>query len=182
MTDNNSFLGLPPNLVPHPPSDMPEAPGIGDAMAAQSPFTEPQDINQIIANLTLDRPLKLFVPNKERYRDWEFRVINSIPTEIANAHNKGFREVTEPELVALFADLVAGTTKDGKAFRPILMSRPKAVGDHVRKRYRQELQSLYAGMDPTNKELDGKYTENVKTGQDASKAKFSGDFMRIRVK
>ena len=61
----------------------------------------------------------------------------------------------------LFRDLVAGTDKDGKAFRPILVARPKAVGDHIRKRYRFQLASLYAGMDPSNKDLSGKYTYNV---------------------
>ena len=64
-------------------------------------------MESIIKNLTLDRPLKLFIPNKEKYPDWEFRIINSIPSEIADANNKGFKEVTSPEITQLFQDLVA---------------------------------------------------------------------------
>lgn len=181
MTETpNPFAGLDPALMPHPPASVPEAPGPGDGMAASTPFLEAQDVDQIIANLTLDRPLKLFIPNREKYPGWEFHIINSIPGEIADAHNKGFKEVTNPELVGLFRDLVAGTDKDGKVFRPILCARPKAVGDHVRKRLRLQLASLYAGMDPKNKELAGKYTENVISGNDASKGQFSGPAFRIR--
>lgn len=177
---NDPFPGLNPALVPHPPAEMPEVPGAGNAMAGQSPFSEPLNVDQIIANLTLDRPLKLFIPHREKYPDFEFRIINSIPGEIADAHNKGFKEVSDPEITGLFRDLVAGTDKDGKAFRPILCARPKKVGEIVRRRQRMQLQSLYAGMDPKNKELQGKYTENVTTGQDASKGQFSGPTFRIR--
>jgi len=173
--------GLAPNLIPNPPGEIPEAQGAGDAAVNMSPFTEAQDVDQIIKSLTLDRPLKLWIPNREKYPEYEFRIINSMPHEIADAHNKGFKEVSTPELVELFRDLVAGTDKDGKAFRPILTARPKKVGDHIRKRNRIQLQSLYAGMDPKNRELEGKYTENVKTGQDASKGQFSGPAFRIRV-
>jgi len=182
MTVNNPFQGLTPNLIPNPPGEIPAAPGAGDAMAALSPFSEPQDVDAIIAALMLDRPLKLFIPNRERYPNHEFRIINSIPQEIADAHNKGFKEVTDPELASLFTDLVAGTTKEGKAFRPILMARPKAVGDHVRTQVRKQLRSLYAGMDPANKVdgLEGKYTENVRTGKDASKGVFEGRAWKIR--
>lgn len=176
----NPFEGLNPALMPHPPADIPEAPAPGNATASMSPFSEALDVDQIIANLTLDRPLKLYIPNKEKYPDWEFRIINSIPGEIADAHNKGFKEVSDPEIVGLFRDLVAGTDKDGKAFRPILCARPKKVGDHVRKRSRMQLQSLYAGMDPKNKELSGKYTSNVDP-KDGTKATFEGAGWRIRV-
>lgn len=175
----NPFPGLAPNLIPNPPGEIPEALGARDGMATASPFSEALDVDQIIANLTLDRPLKLFIPNRERYPEWEFRIINSIPGEIADAHNKGFKEVSDPEIVGLFKDLVAGTDKDGKAFRPILTARPKKVGEHVRKRQRQQLQSLYAGMDPANKEMNGKYTSNV-DAKDGTKGQFSGPGFRIR--
>lgn len=181
MSDN-PFPGLAPNLIPNPPGEIPEASGAGDAMAALSPFKEALDVDAIIANLTLDRPLKLFVPGREKMPDWEFRIINSIPQEIADAHNKGWREVTDPKLAGLFTELVAGTDKTGKAFRPLLMARPKAVGEIVRQRQRAQLASVYAGMDPKNRELEGKYTENVKSGQDASKGQFSGPTFRVRVK
>lgn len=174
------FPGLAPHLIPNPPGDIPEAQSAGDATAQMSPFTEPQDVDQIIANLVLDRPLKLYIPHKEKYPEWEFRIINSIPQEIAAAHNKGFREITDPELTTLFTDLVAGTDKNGKAYRPLLMARPKAVGEHVRKTHRKSLQSLYAGMDPSNKDLSGKYTDNV-DAKSGTAAKFEGKAWRIRV-
>lgn len=158
---NDPFAGIPDALKPNPPAPIPEAPSAGDPMVSASPFKEPLDIEQAIKNLTFDRPLKLFIPNKERFPDWEFRIINSIPGEIADAHNKGFREVTDPQVSQLFNDLVAGTDKTGKAFRPILCARPKEVGKHIRKRYRVQLQSLYAGMDPGNKEFNSKYAAKV---------------------
>ncbi len=176
----NPFQGLPPNLVPNPPGAIPEAPGAGAATAGQSPFIEALDIDAIIKNLVLDRPLKLYIPNKERYPEWEFRIVNSIPGELAAAHNKGFKEVTDPEIVGLFKDLHAGTGEDGKAFRPILCARPKAVGDIVRRRHRAELQSLYAGMDPKNKELGGKYTAGVEA-RDGTFLNREGSGWRIRL-
>jgi hypothetical protein len=179
MTD--PFPGLTPNLVPNPPGEIPEAQGAGDATARLSPFSEAIDVDDIIANLTLDRPLKLFIPNKHKYPDFEFHIINNIPSEIADAHNKGFREVTDLDLVESFTDLVAGTDKQGKAYRPMLMGRPKVVGEHVRKERRRQLQSLYAGMDPRNKEIGSKYVENIKDGKDASKGSFEGAAWRIRV-
>lgn len=177
---NPFATGVNPALMPHPPGEIPEAPGAGNAMASLSPFKEPLDADAIIRNLTLDRPLKLFIPNKEKYPDWEFRIINSIPAEMADAHNKGFKEVSDPEIVGLFQDLVAGTDKLGKAFRPILCARPKKVGDHVRRRHRMQLQSLYAGMDPANKEFNSKYAEKVDANA-GTKGSFSGAGFRIRV-
>lgn len=174
--------GLTPNLVPNPPPHMPEAPGAGDAAAAMSPFSEAQDVDSIIAQLQLDRPLKLYIPDRERYPEWEFRIINSIPQEIADANNKGFRQVTDPDLVGLFDNLCAGTDKTGKAFRPLLFARSTKVGEHVRKRHRAQLQSLYAGMDPRNKDLGAlsKYAGNV-GAKDGTEGKFSGAALRIRV-
>lgn len=177
---SDPFNSMAPNLFPNPPGEIPAVQQAGDAVETLSPFNEPQDIDSIIKQLTLDRPLKLFIPNRHLYTQHEFRIINSIPQELADAHNKGWKEVTDEKLCSLFTDLVAGTTKEGKAFRPILMARPKAVGDYVRKQQRKTLASLYAGMDPKNKELEGKYTENVKHGPDASKGTFSGPTFRIR--
>jgi hypothetical protein len=178
-TDPNPFAGIPDALKPNPPPGVPEPQAAGDAMASASPFKEALDVDQIIANLTLDRPLKLFIPNKEKFPQYEFRIINSIPNEIADAHNKGFREVTDPDMAGLFRDLVAGTDKEGKAFRPILVARPKAVGEHIRKRYRLQLASLYAGMDPSNKDLSGKYTDNV-DAKAGTKGQFTGAGFRIK--
>lgn len=183
MTDNPFQPGIPgisPHLIPNPPGEIPEAQEAGNAAAGMSPFSEPQDVDQIIKNLTLDRPLKLYIPNRDKYPDWEFRIINSIPGEIADAHNKGFKEVTSPETVELFRDLVAGTDKDGKAFRPILVARPKKVGDHVRKQQRMQLRSLYAGMDPSNKEFNSKYADKV-DAQAGTKGSFTGAAWNIRV-
>jgi hypothetical protein len=180
MSTGNPFDGLSPNLVPHPPAEIPEAQASGDAMANLSPFREALEVDTIIANLTLDRPLKLFVPNRDKMPDWEFRIINSIPQEIADAHNKGWREITNPEMANLFQDLVAGTDKTGKAFRPMLMSRPKKIGEIVRKRHRAELASLYAGMDPKNKEMGGKYTAPV-DAKDGTFLNREGSGWRIRV-
>ncbi len=181
MTSHDPFPGLTPNLVPNPPGEIPGAMEAGDGVKGLSPFSEALDVDAIIKNLVLDRPLKLFIPNKEKYPDWEFRIINSIPAEIAAAKNKGFREITDPELVGLFTDLVAGTDKAGQAFRPLLFARPKAVGEHVAQQNRRQLASLYAGMDPKNKEVAGKYTAGV-DAKDGTFLQRSGAPWNIRVK
>lgn len=180
MTDNPFSAGLTPNLIPNPPGEIPEPQAAGDAINRLSPFSEPQDVDSIIRQLVLDRPLKLFIPEQHKHPDYEYRIINSIPQEIAAANNKGFREVTNPEAAALFESLVSGTDKHGKAFRPMLMARPKAVGEHVRKQTRAQLNSLYAGMDPSNKDLSGKYTSNVDRHA-GTKADFIGPAWRIKV-
>jgi hypothetical protein len=179
MTDS-PFAGLTPNLIPNPPAATPEAPGAPDPMASASPFSEPQDVDQIIRQLVLDRPLKLYVPGRERFPNHEFRIINSIPQEIAEAQRKGWRPATDPAFAGLFEDLVAGTDKTGKAFRPILMARDKRIGDIARKRNRKELASIYAGMDPRNKELGGRYTDRVDE-KNLTAGNFSGDGWRIKI-
>jgi hypothetical protein len=171
--------GLPPSLTPNPPPDMPQAPGPGDAMAFLAPFSEPQSAEDIIKQLVLDRPLKLFIPGKERFPGYEFRIINSVPHEIAAAHNKGFREVTDPSMAAMFVDLVAGRDETGKHFRPLLYARPKEVGDVVRKRNRAQLGSIYAGMNPENRQFQSKYAKNAGS-RDGSSANFEGQFLNIR--
>ena len=178
--NDGPFAGLAPNLIPNPPGEIPSAPGAGDAMANMSPFNEPQDHDQIIRNLMLDRPLKLYIPDVGKYPEYEFRIINSIPSEIADAHNKGWKEVTKPEATSLFDSLVAGTDKNGAAFRPLLMARPKVVGEHIRKEYRRKLANLYAGMDPQNKEFQSGYAKNP-GAMGGSAAEFKGPTWRIRV-
>jgi hypothetical protein len=178
----NHATGIAPNLIPNPPGEIPEAPGAGDATARLSPFQEAQDVDAIIKALVLDRPLKLYIPNRDKYPDWDFRIINSIPREMAEAQNKGWKPIDAPELVELFTGLVAGTDEFGKAFRPVLMARPKAVTKVIQKRNRQQLASLYAGMDPSRTELKGggKYAK-LAPEHAGTAASFEGGFWQIRV-
>jgi hypothetical protein len=180
MNNSTPFPGIPDNLKPNPPGEMPAPQEAGDAVKGLSPFTEAQDVDAIIAQLTLDRPLKLYIPNREKYTEHDFRIINSIPQEMADAHNKGWKEVTDPELSKLFTDLVAGTDKTGKAYRPILCARPKKVTEHVQRQQRLQLRGLYAGMDPTNKDFGGKYTNGVDR-KDGTFLDREGSPWRIRV-
>jgi hypothetical protein len=179
---NNPFEGLAPNLVPNPPAAMPEAPSAGDAMAKLSPFKEAQDIDSIIKSLTLDRPLTLYIPNRERYPDWQFRIINDTPTELAEALRKGWKQVDDPELTNLFESKVSGTDKTGKITRPLLMARSKQVGEIVAKRHRQTLQDLYRGMNPETKQFNSKYADTkgpINSGDTAGK--FGGQGWNIKV-
>lgn len=173
------FAGIPDALKPNPPAAMPGPQEIPSAVAA-SPFSEPLDIDEIFKNLDLNRPLSLFIPRRimERFSEIEFRIINSIPAEIAAAKNKGFREVTDPETSALFQNLVAGTDKLGAAYRPLLYGRPKVVGEHVRKQHRKQLASIYAGMDPKNREFQSGYAKNEIA---VSEGAFKGPAFRIKV-
>lgn len=177
---DDPFKDMPAGTLPNPPSNIPEAPAAGDAVAALSPFKEAQDVDSIEANLMIDRQMKLYIPNRHLYPDHEFRIINTIPQEIADATNKGFRPVTDESLAGLFSDLIAGTDKEGKPFRPMLVARPRRIGDIVRRQTLQKLASIYAGMDPSNKDMGGKYTDNVGP-RDGTSAKFDGSVFRVRV-
>ena len=75
----------------------------------------------------------------------------------------------------------SATDKTGKAYHPLLYGRPKVVGEHIRKRYRIQLASLYAGMDPGNKDLSGKYTSNV-DAKDGTKGQFTGAGFHIKTR
>lgn len=181
MTDS-PFASLAPNLIPNPPAEIPEAPSAGDATERLSPFKEAQDVDSIIKSLTLDRPLTLYVPNREKYPEWQFRIINDTPTEMAEALRKGWQPVDNPELVSLFESKVSGTDKTGKITRPLLMARSKQIGEVIAKRHRQTLHDLYQGMDPANKQFNSKYADTqgpVARGE--TKGQFSGQGWRIKV-
>jgi hypothetical protein len=182
MSNDFPGSGLAPNLIPNPPADIPEAPGVNDATAKLSPFKEAQDVDSIIKNLTLDRPLALYIPNQEKYPEFQFHIINDTPTEMADALRKGWQPVDDPELKMLFDSKVSGTDKTGKITRPLLMARSKRVGEIVAKRHRQTLHDLYQGMDPRNKQFNSKYadTQTVINSGD-TKGKFSGAGWNIKV-
>ncbi len=181
MTDS-PFASLAPNLIPNPPAEIPEAPGAGDAMERLSPFKEAQDVNSIIKNLTLDRPLALYIPDREKYKDHQFRIINDTSTEMAAALRKGWRPVDNPALKSLFDDKVSGTDKTGKITRPVLMSRENAIGEEIAKRNRQTLHDLYQGMDPSNKQFNSKYADTVgPVSRGETKGKFEGQGWKIKV-
>jgi len=145
------YAGLPPNLVPTPPAAMPEAPGVPET---RSPFVKPLDASTIIDNLSLDRELVLFIPNRDKYPQHEFRIINDTPQEYADAARKGFQPVDDPELVRLFEGKVSGTDKTGKVTKPVLVARPLAVGDAVRKQIAQRVDNLKSSMDPKRRKLN----------------------------
>ena len=151
-------------------------------MEKLSPFKEAQDIDSIIKSLTLDRPLTLYVPNREKYPEWQFRIINDTPTELAEALRKGWKPVDDPELISLFESKVSGTDKTGKITRPMLMARSKQIGEVVAKRHRQTLHDLYQGMDPATKQFNSKYADTkgpINSG--ATAASFSGKGWNIKV-
>ncbi len=168
--------GLSPHLIPNPPADMPQAPGAGDAMATLSPFSQPQDVASIISQLTLDRPLTLYIPNREKYPNFQFRIINDTPQEMADAQRKGWQPADDPELIRLFQDKVSGIDKTGKITRPVLMARSKEIGAIVDKRHREMLRDLYLAMDPKTKTINNKYAEI-----DAGNTKGQFSFARIKV-
>jgi hypothetical protein len=174
------FGGLAPNLIPNPPADMPEAPGAGDAMVSLSPFSKPQDVDSIIASLTLDRPLTLYIPNREKYPNYQFRIINDTPQEMAEAQRKGWMPVDDQELIKLFQDKVSGIDKTGKITRPLLMARSKQIGEIVAKRYRQMLHDLYQGMDPAKKQFNSKYV-NIKPTVSSGDTAGAFSFAKIKV-
>lgn len=180
----NPNAGLAPNLIPTPPAAMPEAPGAGDAMQSLSPFAKPQDVDQIINQLSIDRPLPLFIPNREKYPNYQFHIINDTPQEMAAALRRGWQPVDDPELVKLFADKVSGSTKEGRITRPVLMGRDRRIGDHEDRLKRAKLDEQNKGLDPRNKSFGSKYVDTSLTiNSGDTKGRFEGTGMgRIRGK
>lgn len=174
--------GLSENLVPNPPADIPEAPTVNDATASLSNGNDAQDVDSIIASLTLERPLPLYIPGRERYPEKSFHIINDNPQELAEAMRIHWKPVTDPYLLALFEGKVSGVDKTGKIMRPILMERDKRISDAYDKLKRQKLHDMYQGLDPRNRQFNSKYadTETV-INAGTTKGQFSGAGWRIKV-
>lgn len=173
---------LPENLVPHPPADIPEAPDVNDAVAAAPDTPEAQEINDIIAGLTLRRELPLYIPEREKYKNKSFHIINDVPQELAAAMRIHWKPVTDPHLLSLFEGKVSGVDKTGKIMKPMLMERDIRITQAYEKLGRQQLHDMYAGMDPRNKQFNSKYadTETV-INAGTTKGQFSGAGWRIKV-
>jgi hypothetical protein len=173
---------LPENLVPNPPADIPEAPPINDATASLSNGSDAQDVDSIIASLTLDRPLPLYIPGRDRYPEKSFHIINNTPQEMAEAMRFHWRPVTDPYLLGLFEGRVSGIDKTGKITIPVLMERDIRITQAYDKLKRQKLHDMYQGMDPRNKQFNSKYADTeavINSG--ATKGQFSGAGWRIKV-
>jgi hypothetical protein len=173
---------LPENLVPNPPTDIPVTPEMPDAMSMLADGNNPQDVDSIIASLTLERPLPLYIPNRERYPEKSFHIINNTPQEMAEAMRSHWRPVTDPRLLALFEGKVSGVDKTGKITVPILMERDIRITQAYDRLKRQKLHDMYAGMDPRNKQFNSKYADTeavINAG--TTKGQFSGAGWRIKV-
>lgn len=183
QTPFDPHAGLSPNLVPTPPADMPEVPSVAAPLEALSPFQQPQDYQSIIDQLSLDRPLPLFIPNRERYKGYQFHIINDTAQEMAAALRRGWRPVDDPELVKLFAEKVSGSDKTGRITRPILMARDKRIGDHEDRLKREKLAEQNKGLHPRNKTFNSKFVDpNLTINSGDTTGKFEGLGMgRIRV-
>ena len=174
--------GLPENLIPNPPAEMPEAPEANDATASLSDANGAQEVDDIIANLTLNRELPLYIPEREKHPTKSFHIINDTPQELAAAMRLHWKPVTDPHLIALFEGKVSGVDKTGKITRPVLMERDKRITDAYDKLKRQQLHDMYAGMDPRNKQFNSKYADTeavINAG--TTKGQFSGAGWRIKV-
>ena len=170
------------NLIPNPPAEIPEAPAIDDAMSALSDGNDPQDVDSIIANLTLDRPLPLYIPGREKFKDKSFHIINDDPQEFAEAARAHWKPTTDPYLLRLFEGKVSGVDKTGKIRRPVLMERDIRITQAYDKLKRQKLHDMYQGMDPKNKQFNSKYADTeavINSG--TTKGQFSGAGWRIKV-
>lgn len=174
--------GLSENLVPNPPADVPEAPGMDDATASLSEASDAQDVDNIIASLTLNRELPLYIPEREKYQHKSFHIINDTPQELAAAMRIHWKPCTDPHLLALFESKVSGVDKTGKIMKPILMERDARITAAYDKLKRQQLHDMYAGMDPRNKQFNSKYADTeavINAG--TTKGQFSGAGWRIKV-
>lgn len=174
--------GLAENLVPNPPADIPEAPEAGDAMSLLPDTPEEQNVKSIIAGLTLHRELPLYIPERDKYKNKSFHIINDTPQELAAAMRIHWMPVTDPSLLALFEGKVSGVDKTGKIMKPILMERDIRITHAYDKLKRQQLSDMYQSMDPRNKSFNSKYADTeavINAG--TTKGQFSGAGWRIKV-
>lgn len=174
--------GLSPNLVPSPPPAMPAPQDLPDPSAHNYPFSEPQDVESIIAQSTIERPLPLFIPPELKHKGMEYHIINDTPQELAAAMRRGWQLVTNQDLVKLFEGKVSGSDKTGKITKPLLVARDRRIGAHEAKLKRQKLAEQNKGLDPKSRSFNSSRAENITVGPDASKGDFSGIGLgRIRV-
>lgn len=174
--------GLPEHLIPNPPADIPEAPDVPDAMASAPESPEELRIQDIIKNLTLERQLPLFIPNRERYPEKSFHIINNLPQEMAEAMRFHWQPTTIPEYQSLFDGKVSGVDKTGKITTPILMERDARITGAYAKLKRQKLKDQYEALDPRNKGFNSKYVDTeVAINAGTTKGSFSGAGWRIKV-
>jgi hypothetical protein len=174
--------GLPENLVPNPPSPIPEAPEVNDATAAMADAPDAQEINDIIANLTLNRELPLYIPNRDKHPEKSYHIINDNPQELAAAMRIHWKPCTDPHMIALFEGKVSGVDKTGKIMKPVLMERDARITAAYDKLKRQQLHDMYAGLDPRNRQFNSKYADTeavINSG--TTKGQFSGAGWRIKV-
>lgn len=174
FTDHAATGGIAPNLIPTPPAAMPmpwETPSPAQIL---SPFSKPQDAASVIKQLSIDRPLPLFIPNRHLYPEHEFRIINDTSQEYAVAHRRGFQPVDDPNLKELFDGKVSGSDKTGRLTKPVLMARDRRIGLEELKLKRMRIDELNRGLDPTQRMFNSSKAENVVSGPDASKGKFGG--------
>jgi hypothetical protein len=105
--------GLSENLIPNPPADIPEAPEVNDALASMADAPDAQEIADIIAGLTLNRELPLYIPEREKYLHKSFHIINDTPQELAAAMQHW--EVTTDPHLKIVEGKVSGVDGPGKS-------------------------------------------------------------------
>jgi hypothetical protein len=174
--------GLSENLIPNPPADIPEAPEVNDATAFMAKTPEAQEVDDIIAGLTLNRELPLYIPEREKHMEKSFHIINDTPQELAAAMRQHWRPETDPHILALFEGKVSGVDKTGKIMKPMLMQRDIRITQAYDKLKRQQLHDMYKGMDPRNRSFNSKYADTeavINSG--TTKGQFSGAGWRIKV-
>lgn len=174
--------GLAENLIPNPPADIPEAPNLNDPFAAMDNTPEAQEVKDIIANLTLKRELPLYIPEREKYTNKSFHIINDEPQEIAAAMRLHWKPTTDPHLLMLFEGKVSGVNKSGKIMKPMLMERDIRITWAYDKLKRQQLHDMYQAMDPRNRSFNSKYADTeavINSG--TTRGQFTGQGWRIKV-
>jgi hypothetical protein len=174
--------GLAENLVPNPPADIPEAPEVSDAFASMDNTPEAQEVADIIANLTLKRELPLYIPDREKYLNKSFHIINDEPQEMAAAMRQYWKPTTDPHMLSLFEGKVSGVNKSGKIMKPVLMERDIRITQAYDKLKRQQLHDMYKAMDPRNRQFNSKYADTEAViNQAITKGQFTGQGWRIKV-
>src|SRR5579859_153290 len=155
MVDFTTFdpnAGLPPNLIPTPQAEIPETTDVVDFSSdARYPFNKPQDVDSILKNITIERPLPLYIPKELKHPQMEYRVINDRPEEIAAAMRRHWMPVDRQELLELFEGRVSGSDKAGRLMKPILMARDRRIGMAETKLKRQKLGEQNQALDPRTK-------------------------------
>jgi len=149
-------------------------------MASASPFKEALDVDEIIQKSDARQAAKVVHPEQRKNtRNTSSGLSTAFRTKLQTPTIRVSRKSPNRKWPHYSAILSPAPIKTARRSVPILVARPKAVGDHIRKALPRAARQSVRRHGPSNKDLAGKYTSNV-DAKDGTKGQFTGAGFRIK--